>query len=124
MAKLDSRFINFLATDEEASSGLLENKIVTPKQFKISNGSSPAATNKTAGIIKVANYTEAFAGNNSTTAINPSKVFPIVWNITAKWKDVPISSLKNWHNICWSPELRSFCAVAYNSNTSALYSLK
>jgi hypothetical protein len=40
-------------------------------------------------------------------------------NITAKWKDVPISSLKNWHGVCWSPELRLFCAVAYGSNTAA-----
>ena len=31
MAKLDSRFLNIIATDEEASTGALDNKAVTPK---------------------------------------------------------------------------------------------
>lgn len=118
MAKLDYRFINFLATDEEASIGLLEDKAVTPKQFKEINTPS-LATNAAAGIIRIATHNESIAGINSAAVIVPSKMLPIVWDITAKWTNKSISSLKNWRSICWSPELNLFCAVTYGSNVAA-----
>ena len=34
MTKIDSKFLNILATDEEASVGTITNKAITPKQLK------------------------------------------------------------------------------------------
>ena len=43
---------------------------------------------------------------------------PFVWN-TIRWEEHTIPSSNTWQSICWSPELRLFCAVASNSNKAA-----
>ena len=80
MAKMDSRFFNIFATDEEASLGIMTNKAITPKQLKdnaIGGGSGggnsiiePASVDR-AGIISIANQEDIIAGTNETKAITP-----------------------------------------------------
>ncbi len=84
MAKLDSRFLNnVFATDEEASSGVLNNKVITPKQLKTVGGNLPATT-ETAGIIRIATHIEAVLGTNSSATMNSSEMLPTIWNLKAK----------------------------------------
>ena len=78
MAKLDSRFLNIFATDEEALIGLTDNKAITPKQLSTLGEVNSSATTETAGVIRIATYTEAVVGNSSTTAITPSHMLPIL----------------------------------------------
>ena len=119
MAKLDSRFIDLIASDEEASAGLLEDKAVTPKQLKsIGRGIPSPATTEDAGIIRVADHTEAVVGANSDIVIVPSEMLPAIWNLMAKWTERTLPSSKSWSSVCWSPELRLFCSVAQNSNAA------
>ena len=119
MAKLDSRFIDLIASDEEASAGIIDNKAITPKQLSTLGGTNSPATTENAGIIRIATHAEVFAGTSSTAAIAPSEMYSKVWNLTAKWTQRTLPSSKNWQSICWSPELRLFCAMAQSSNTAA-----
>lgn len=122
MAKLDSRFTNLIATDEEASAGLLNNKAITPKQLSTLGGTSSPATTEAAGIIGIATHVEAVAGTNSTVAIAPSEMLPIMWDLTAKWTERTLPMPNDYHTICWAPELKLFCLTASSNGNTLLTS--
>ena len=121
MAKLNSRLINIIATDAEASAGILDNKAVTPKQLKdnASSSTSDLATTTSAGIVRIATDEEAVIGRDVTAAVKPLYILRFIWNKFAKWtqRTLPVST--GWCSVCWSPELGLFCAVANNSNIAA-----
>ena len=124
MAKLDSRFIDIIATDVEASVGILDNKAITPKQLKDKKDSTSSAaidlaTTATAGIVRIATDTEAAMGENVIAVVKPSHILRFIWNKFAKWtqRTLPVST--DWRSVCWSPELGLFCAVATSSTIAA-----
>ena len=41
-----------------------------------------------------------------------------VWSII-RWEEHTLPNSARWNSICWSPELRLFCAIAYDSNKAA-----
>ena len=43
---------------------------------------------------------------------------PFVWS-TIRWEEHTLPSNTSWSSICWSPELRLFCTVAYGNNKAA-----
>ena len=122
MARISDKFIDILATDAEASEGANTTKAITPKQLKDNTSSSiivDLATTATAGIVRIATDTEAAMGENVIAVVKPSHILRFVWDKFIKWtqRTLPVSA--QWYSICWSPELRLFCAVAANSTIAA-----
>ena len=42
---------------------------------------------------------------------------PFVWD-TVRWREYQIPQKLYWFNVCWSPDLKLFCAIGYNHNVA------